>query len=168
MRSALQGACRYPQRPDLLLPPPPVTELGQAKASISCCWTAAAWAPGLTDGQNQLLSIIKNDPGRPGPAQRARPCFRYRVDDWEKPAPGVPITSIHRTITAAFGSSYCERLHPGGRSARLHPADAPNRMLPRLEKLLRENNAGKMVQFSAFATGRVQGPELLRFKRFPA
>ena len=157
-------------------PPPPVTELGQAKGfDFMLLDRGGLGHLALTDGQNQLLSIIKNDPR----AAAVRPnglddVSEYRVDvDWEKAgALGVPITSIHRTITAAFGSSYVNDFIQGGRVKRVYiQADAPNRMLPKdLEKLYVRNNAGKMVQFSAFATGRWTSgsPRLLRFNGFPA
>ena len=80
----------------------------------------------------------------------------YRVDvDWEKAgALGVPITSIHHTISQAFGSAYVNDFIQGGRVKRVFiQADAPYRMLPKdIEKLYVRNTAGKMVPFSSFAS----------------
>jgi HAE1 family hydrophobic/amphiphilic exporter-1 len=98
----------------------------------------------------------------------------YRIDvDWEKAgALGVPITSIHNTISAAFGSAYVNDFIQGGRVKRVYvQADAPYRMLPQdLEKLHVRNNAGKMVPFSSFATGHwtTGSPRLERFNGFPS
>jgi HAE1 family hydrophobic/amphiphilic exporter-1 len=98
----------------------------------------------------------------------------YRIDvDWEKAATlGVPITSIHNTISAAFGSAYVNDFIQGGRIKRVYvQADAPYRMLPKdLEKLYVRNTAGKMVPFSSFASGRWTSgsPRLERFNGFPS
>ena len=98
----------------------------------------------------------------------------YRVDvDWEKAgALGVPITSIHNTISAAFGSAYVNDFIQGGRVKRVYAqADAPYRMLPQdLERLYVRNTAGKMVPFSSFASGHWTSgsPKLERFNGFPS
>jgi len=98
----------------------------------------------------------------------------YRVDvDWERAgALGVPITSIHNTISAAFGSAYVNNFIQGGRVKRVFlQADAPYRMLPKdIEKLYVRNTAGKMVPFSAFATAHWSSgaPRLERFNGFPS
>jgi HAE1 family hydrophobic/amphiphilic exporter-1 len=98
----------------------------------------------------------------------------YRIDvDWEKAgALGVPISSIHRTISASFGSAYANDFIQGGRVKRVYvQADAPFRMLPKdLEKLFVRNTAGKMVPFSSFASGRWRfgSPSLARFNGFPS
>ena len=85
---------------------------------------------------------------------------------------GVPITSIHNTISAAFGSAYVNDFIQGGRVKRVYAqADAPYRMLPEdLERLYVRNNAGKMVPFSSFASGHWTSgsPKLERFNGFPS
>jgi hydrophobe/amphiphile efflux-1 (HAE1) family protein len=98
----------------------------------------------------------------------------YRVDvDWERAgALGVPISSIHDTIAAAFGSSYVNNFIQGGRVKRVFlQADAPYRMLPKdVEKLYVRNATGKMVPFSAFASAHwsAGAPRLERFNGFPS
>jgi multidrug efflux pump subunit AcrB len=98
----------------------------------------------------------------------------YRVDvDWDKAgALGVPITSIHNTISAAFGSAYVNDFIQGGRVKRVYAqADAPYRMLPQdLDRLYVRNNTGKMVPFSSFASGHWTSgsPKLERFNGFPS
>jgi HAE1 family hydrophobic/amphiphilic exporter-1 len=98
----------------------------------------------------------------------------YRIDvDWDKAgALGLPITSIHNTISAAFGSAYVNDFIQGGRVKRVFvQADAPYRMLPQdLEKLYVRNTTGRMVPFSSFASGRWTSgsPRLERFNGFPS
>jgi HAE1 family hydrophobic/amphiphilic exporter-1 len=99
---------------------------------------------------------------------------QYRVDvDWNKAgALGLPITSIHNTISAAFGSAYVNDFIQGGRVKRVYAqADAPYRMLPQdLDRLYVRNNTGKMVPFSSFASGHWTSgsPKLERFNGFPS
>ena len=82
---------------------------------------------------------------------------QYRIDvDWEKAgALGVPISAIHNTISAAFGSAYVNDFIQGGRVKRVYvQADAPYRMLPKdLERLYVPNAKGTMTPFTSFATG---------------
>jgi HAE1 family hydrophobic/amphiphilic exporter-1 len=97
----------------------------------------------------------------------------YRVDvDWERAgALGIPISTIHNTISAAFGSAYANDFIQGTRVKRVYvQADAPYRMLPTdLERLYVRNAAGIMVPFSSFASGHWTSgsPKLARFNGFP-
>jgi HAE1 family hydrophobic/amphiphilic exporter-1 len=129
----------------------------------------------LMEAQYQLLDIAAHDPRltavRPNSMEDVS---EYRVDvDWEKAgALGVPITSIHRTLSAAFGGAYVNDFIQGGRVKKVYvQADAPHRMLPQdLDKLYVRNTAGMMVPFSSFASGRWTSgaPRLARFNGFPA
>jgi HAE1 family hydrophobic/amphiphilic exporter-1 len=98
----------------------------------------------------------------------------FRVDvDWEKAgALGLPITSIHNSLAAAFGSAYVNNFIQAGRVKRVYvQADAPFRRLPSdLEKIYVRNVAGKMVPFSSFASTRwtMGSPRLERFNGFPS
>jgi HAE1 family hydrophobic/amphiphilic exporter-1 len=98
----------------------------------------------------------------------------YRIDvDWEKAgALGVPITAIHDTIGAAFGSAYVNDFILAGRVKRVYAqADAPYRMLPSdLEKLYVRNPNGNMVPFTSFALTRWTSgsPRLERFNGLPS
>ena len=143
---------------------------------IFSCWTAGGLGHAkLMEARNQLLGMAAQDPVltkvRPNGLEDVP---EYRVDvDWEKAgALGVPITSIHNTISAAFGSAYVNDFIQGGRVKRVYAqADAPYRMLPQdLEKLYVRNNAGKMVPFSSFASGHWTSgsPKLERFNGFPS
>jgi hydrophobe/amphiphile efflux-1 (HAE1) family protein len=156
--------------------PPAVIELGQAKGfDFQLLDRGGLGHANLMAARNQLLGLAAQNPA----LSKVRPngledVPQYRVDvDWEKAgALGVPITAIHSTISAAFGSAYVNDFIQGGRVKRVYvQADAPYRMLPSdLEKLYVRNNVGKMVPFSSFATGHWTSgsPKLERFNGFPS
>lgn len=162
-------------------PPPAVVELGQAKGfDFQLLDRGGLGHANLMAARNQLLGMAARDAEAKKPVlTRVRPngledVPQYRIDvDWEKAgALGVPITAIHTTISAAFGSAYVSDFIQGGRVKRVYAqADAPYRMLPNdLEKLYVRNNAGKMVPFSSFASGHWTSgsPKLERFNGFPS
>ena len=157
-------------------PPPAVVELGMAKGfDFQLLDRGGLGHAGLMAARNQLLGMAMQNPVltkvRPNGLEDVP---EYRVDvDWEKAgALGVPITSIHNTISAAFGSAYVNDFIQGGRVKRVYAqADAPYRMLPSdLEKLYVRNTTGKMVPFSSFASGHwtTGSPKLERFNGFPS
>jgi len=157
-------------------PPPAVIELGLAKGfDFQLLDRGGLGHKDLMAARNQLLGMAAKDPVltkvRPNGLEDVP---EYRIDvDWEKAgAMGVPITSIHNTISAAFGSAYINDFIQGGRVKRVYAqADAPFRMLPKdLEKLYVRNTTGTMVPFSSFASGHWTSgsPKLERFNGFPA
>jgi len=157
-------------------PPPAVVELGMAKGfDFQLLDRGGLGHDKLMAARNQLLGMAAQDPVlakvRPNGLEDVP---EYRIDvDWEKAGTlGVPITSIHNTISAAFGSAYVNDFIQGGRVKRVYAqADAPYRRLPQdLEKLYVRNNAGKMVPFSSFASGHWTSgsPKLERFNGFPS
>jgi HAE1 family hydrophobic/amphiphilic exporter-1 len=159
-----------------VFPPPAVSELGMAKGfDFELLDRGGLGHKALMAAQDRLLGIAATDPRlaavRPNGLEDVH---EYRVDvDWEKAgALGVPITSIHQTISASFGSAYTNDFIQGGRVKRVYvQADAPYRMLPKdLEKLYVRNAQGKMVPFSSFASGRWTSgsPKLERFNGFPS
>jgi len=157
-------------------PPPPVIELGMATGfDFQLQDRGGLGHEKLMAARNQLLGMAMQDPL----LVRVRPngmedVPEYRIDvDWEKAgALGVPITSIHNTIAAAFGSAYVNDFIQAGRVKKVYAqADAPYRMLPRdLEKLYVRNTVGGMVPFSSFASGRwaMGTPKLERYNAFPS
>ncbi|MBW2177729.1 MAG: efflux RND transporter permease subunit [Deltaproteobacteria bacterium] len=157
-------------------PPPAVIELGNATGfDFQLQDRGGLGHAKLMAARNQLLGMAAQD----SRLIRVRPngmedVPEYRIDvDWEKAGVfGVPITSIHNTITAAFGSAYVNDFIQAGRVKRVYvQADAPYRMLPKdLKKLYVRNSVGKMVPFSSFASGRwTQGsPKLERYNAFPS
>jgi HAE1 family hydrophobic/amphiphilic exporter-1 len=157
-------------------PPPAVVELGQSKGfDFQLLDRGGLGHAGLMAARNQLLGLAARD----AVLTKVRPngledVPEYRIDvDWERAgALGVPVTVIHNTISAAFGSAYVNDFIQGGRVKRVFAqADAPYRMLPQdLERLYVRNAAGKMVPFSSFASGHWTSgsPKLERFNGFPA
>ena len=157
-------------------PPPAVLELGRAGGfDFELQDRGGLGHAALMAARNQLLGLAAKDPR----LVRVRPSgledvTQYRIDvDWEKAgALGVPISSIHNTISAAFGSAYVNDFIQGGRVKRVYvQADAPYRMLPKdLERLYVPNAKGTMTPFTSFATGHwfLGAPLLERFNSFPA
>jgi len=157
-------------------PPPAVVELGMAKGfDFQLLDRGGLGHADLMAARNQILGMAAQDPVmtnvRPNGLEDVP---EYRIDvDWEKAgALGIPITSIHHTISAAFGSAYVNDFIQGGRVKRVYAqADAPYRMLPKdLEKIYVRNKAEKMVPFSSFASGywTMGSPKLERFNGFPS
>ncbi len=156
--------------------PPAVVELGQAKGfDFQLLDRGGLGHEKLMGARNQLLGMAAKDPAmtkvRPNGLEDVP---EYRVDvDWERAgALGVPITTIHNTISAAFGSAYVNDFIQAGRVKRVYvQADAPYRMLPSdLSRLRVRNDAGKMAPFSSFASGHWTSgsPKLERFNGFPS
>jgi HAE1 family hydrophobic/amphiphilic exporter-1 len=157
-------------------PPPAVIELGQAGGfDFQLQDRGGVGHEALMEARNQLLGMAARDER----VTRVRPnglddVAQYRIDvDWEKAgALGVPIRSIHTTISAAFGGAYVNDFIQGGRVKRVFvQADAPYRMLPGdLEKLYVRNTLGTMTPYASFAGGHwFQGPpKLERFNSFPS
>lgn len=155
-------------------PPPPVSELGNATGvDFQLVDRGGLGHDALMDARNEFLRMAAEDPRlahtRPNGLEDVS---EYRVDvDWDAAgAQGLSIDSIHTTLSAAFGSAYVNNFIKDGRVKRVYvQADAPYRMLPKdLEKLYVRNNTGKMVPYSAFATGRwsSNSPRLERFNGF--
>ncbi|HPI91697.1 MAG TPA: efflux RND transporter permease subunit [Deltaproteobacteria bacterium] len=159
-----------------VFPPPAVVELGVAKGfDFQLLDRGGIGHAALMNARNQLLGMMAQDSRvaslRPNGMEDVP---EYRVDvDWDKAGVlGLPISSIHTTLSAAFGSAYVNDFVKGGDVKRVYvQADAPYRMLPKdLEKLYVRNALGTMVPFSSFATGRwtYGSPRLERFNGFPS
>ncbi len=159
-----------------VFPPPAVTELGTATGfEVMLQDQGGLGHDALMNARNQLLGMAMKDPR----LFRVRPngmadVPQYKVDiDWEKAgALGVPVSSVQRYVSTAFGSSYVSNFIQGGRVKHVYvQADAPFRMLPTdLDRLYVQNVKGGLVPFSALATGRwVYGsPRLERYNAMPA
>lgn len=157
-------------------PPPAVIELGSADGfDFQLQDRGGLGHAALMTARNQLLGMAAQD----ARLVRVRPnsmedVAQYRVDvDWDKAgALGVPISSIHNTIAAAFGSAYVNDFIQNGRVKKVFvQADAPFRMLPKdLDKLYVRNTSGGMVPLSSFATGHWESgsPLLERYNGFPS
>jgi HAE1 family hydrophobic/amphiphilic exporter-1 len=161
--------------------PPAVMELGTGKGfDFQLLDRGGLGHQKLMEARNMLLGMAMQDAASKNPVlTKVRPNGQedvpeYRIDvDWDKAGTlGVPISSIHNTISAAFGSAYVNDFIQGGRVKRVYAmADAPYRMLPHdLERLYVRNNMGKMVPYSSFASGHWSSgsPRLERFNGFPS
>ncbi len=162
----------------IVSPPPAVMELGMVRGvDFQLMDRGGVGHAVLMDARNQLLGMARQDP-RLNP-MTVRPnglddVPEFRVDvNWEAAgAQGVPISSIHTTLSAAFGSAYVNNFIQAGRVKRVYvQADAPYRMLPQdLERLYVRNTAGKMVPYASFASSHwsSNSPRLERFNGFPS
>ncbi len=156
--------------------PPSVSELGTSTGfDFQLQDRGGIGHAALMDARNQMLGMVTKDERltkvRPNGLEDV-PQFRVDVD-WERAgALGVPINSIHNTISAAFGGAYVNDFIQGGRVKRVYvQADAEHRMQPTdLERLYVRNAAGTMTPFTAFATGHwtYGSPRLERFNAFPS
>jgi HAE1 family hydrophobic/amphiphilic exporter-1 len=157
-------------------PPPSVVELGMATGfDAELVDFGNLGHDRLMAARNQVLALAARDPR----LVRVRPngledVPQFRVDvDWEKAgALGTPLSAIHDTLSAAFGSAYVNDFVKGGRVKRVYiQADAPYRMLPSdLDRLYVRNVAGKMVPYASLASDRWTSgsPRLERFNGFPS
>jgi hydrophobe/amphiphile efflux-1 (HAE1) family protein len=168
--SRIKGASLY------FVPPPPVTELGNATGfDFMLLDRGGLGHEALSRAMLQLVGMASKDPR----LTRVRPngmldVPQYKVDiDWERAgALGVPVSAVQSYLAAAFGSSYINDFVQGGRVKRVYAQlDAPFRMLPSdIERLLVRNNQGELVPLTAIASGRwVYGsPRLERFNAVPS
>lgn len=167
---------RYHNAMIFAFPPPAIAELGTAQGfDFQLVDRAGNGHEALLEARNQLLGMAMQNPNltnvRPNGMEDVP---EYRVDvDWQKAgALGLPITSIHNSISAAFGSAYVNDYIQNGRVKRVYlQADAPFRMLPEdLQRIYVRNLQGKMVPYSAFASGHWDSgsPQLERFNAFPS
>jgi HAE1 family hydrophobic/amphiphilic exporter-1 len=159
-----------------VFPPPAVTELGTATGfDLMLQDRAGLGHEALTRAEFQLLELAAKDPR----LARVRPngmfdVSQYKVDiDWEKAgALGVPVSTVQRYLSTAFGSAYIGNFVQGGRVKHVYAqADAPFRMLPSdLERLRVPNLKGELVPLSAVTTGRwvFGSPRLERYNSFPS
>ncbi|MGC8989471.1 MAG: efflux RND transporter permease subunit, partial [Verrucomicrobiia bacterium] len=157
-------------------PPPPVVELGTARGvDFQLVDRGGLGHDALMAARNMFLGMAAQDKRlanvRPNGMEDVP---ELRVDvDWEKAgALGLPLSSIHNALSAAFGGYYVNNFVQGGRVKRVYvQADAPFRRLPSdLEKIYVRNKAGKMVPFSSFASTHwtTGSPRLERFNGFPS
>jgi len=159
-----------------VFPPPPVVELGNARGvDFELMDRGGLGHEALMEARNRFLGMAAADPRlanvRPNGMDDV-PEFRVDVD-WDRAgALGVPVSSVHSTIAAAFGGAYVNDFVQGGRVKRVYvQADAPYRMLPGdLDRLRVRNAAGEMVPFASLASTRwtMGSPRLERFNGFPS
>ena len=160
-----------------VFPPPAVMELGNARGvDFQLLDRAGLGHTKLMEARNILLGMAREDNRlmnvRPNGLEDV-PEFRVDVNWEEAGALGVPISSIHTTLSAAFGGTYVNNFIQGGRVKRVYvQADAPYRMLPEdLKKLYARNKDGEMVAYTSYAPQdhwTSNSPRLERFNGFPS
>jgi HAE1 family hydrophobic/amphiphilic exporter-1 len=173
---AMGALSRIKEASIYVVPPPPVTELGNATGFDFMLQDRGGLGhEQLSRARDQLIQMAARDPRLVRVRPNGMPDVpQYKVDiDWERAGTlGVPVSSIQSYLATAFGSSYVNDFVQGGRVKRVYAqADAPFRMLPKdIERLYVRNNKGGLVPFSAVASGRwVYGPPRLeRYNGVPA
>lgn len=161
--------------------PPPIMELGQATGfDFQLLDQGGVGHNALMDARDMLLGMVRENERSDNPTLASvRPngmedVPEYHLDvDWDKVGMlGISISEVHNTISAAFGSSYVNNFIQGGRVKRVFiQAQYDKRMVPDdIKNLYVRNNEGKMVPFSAIATGSwaYGSPRLERFNGFPS
>ena len=157
-------------------PPPAVMEMGNARGvDFQLVDRGGLGHSAFMDARNMFLDMVAQDSRlanvRPNGLEDVP---QFRVDlDWQRAgALGLPISSVHNTVSAAFGSAYVNDFIQSGRVKRVYvQADKEFRMLPSdIDRLYVRNISGEMVPFSAIATTHWEygSPRLERFNGFPS
>jgi HAE1 family hydrophobic/amphiphilic exporter-1 len=158
------------------VPPPAVTELGMSTGFDFMLEDRGGLGhEKLMEARGQLLRMAAQDPR----LIRTRPnglddVPEYHTDvDWEKAGTlGVPISAVHSTISANFGSAYVNDFIHMGRVKRVYvQADAPYRMQPNdLTRLYVRNKNGGTLPASSLTSDRwvFASPRLERYNSFPS
>jgi len=173
---AMRTFAKYREALVFAFAPPPIIELGNAKGfDFQLQDRGGAGHEKLMEARNQILGMAAKDPR----LTRVRPNgledvaqYQIDVDEENIGSLGVPLGSLHNTISMSFGSAYVNDFIKGGRVKHVDiQADAPYRMLPEdLQRLYVRNVDGKMVSYSALASGHWSygSPKLERFNAFPS
>ena len=173
---AMQSFAKYREALVFAFAPPPIVELGNAKGfDFQLQDRGGAGHAKLMEARNQILGMAAKDPR----VTRVRPNgledvaqYQIDVDEENVGSLGVPLASLHDAVSTSFGSAYVNDFIKDGRVKHVDiQADAPYRMLPGdLERLYVRNADGKMVPYSALASGHWSygSPKLERFNAFPS
>lgn len=129
----------------------------------------------LMQARNQMLGMAAQTPQlamvRPN-GLSDEPQFQIEIDEEKARALGLNLADINSTMSIAWGSAYINDFVDRGRVKKVFlQGKAESRVGPDdFAKWYVRNDAGKMVPFSAFATGKwVYGPaKLERFNGVPA
>ncbi|AJC19521.1 efflux RND transporter permease subunit [Pandoraea pulmonicola] len=156
--------------------PPSVPELGNAGGiDFELQDRAGLGHDALIAARNQFLGMAAKNPNlanmRPNGLEDT-PQYKVDVDEEKASALGLSIADVYGTLSASWGSSYVNDFIDHGRVKKVYVmAEPKDRMLPQdINKLYVRNSSGKMVPFSAFATGKwIYGsPRLERYNGVPA
>ncbi len=169
--SSYKDALIYPVNP------PSIPELGTAAGfDFELQDRAGVGHDALMAARNQLLGMAAKDPMlaqvRPN-GLNDTPQFKVTIDQEKASALGVPLATIDQTFSIAWASAYVNNfLDTDSRIKKVFlQGDAPFRMNPEdLGDWYVRNQAGNMVQFSAFASGAwtYGSPKLERYNGISA
>ena len=151
--------------------PPAVLELGNATGfDVFLQDRAGVGHDKLMEARNQFLGMAAQSKVlmqvRPN-GLNDEPQFQLTIDDERASALGVTLSDINNTLSVALGGSYVNDFIDRGRVKKVYiQGEAKARMTPEdLQKWYVRNGEGKMVPFSAFASGSwIYGsPKLARY-----
>ena len=155
--------------------PPAISELGNASGfQFQLQDRGGLGHEALVSARDQLLAAASKQPGltrvRQGGLEDT-PQYKIDVDQEKAVALGLSLTDINATLQATWGGAYVNDFIDRGRTKRVYiQGDAPFRMQPAdIDRWYVRNKEGKMVPFSAFATGHwtYGSPKLDRFNGRP-
>lgn len=156
--------------------PPAIIELGNATGfDFYLQGNGGVGHEVLMQARNQMLGMAAQTPQlamvRPN-GLSDEPQFQIEIDEEKARALGLNLADINSTMSIAWGSAYINDFIDRGRVKKVFlQGKAESRVGPDdFAKWYVRNDAGKMVPFSAFATGKwVYGPaKLERFNGVPA
>jgi len=156
--------------------PPAVLELGNATGfDFFLQDNGGIGHEALMNARNQFLGMASKDPAlamvRPNGLSDV-PQYEVLIDDEKASAQQVSLASINQTMASAWGSSYVNDFVDRGRVKKVYiQGRQESRISPEdFGKWYVRNTQGKMVPFSAFATGHwISGsPKLERYNGVPA
>ncbi|NMG17193.1 efflux RND transporter permease subunit [Aromatoleum bremense] len=156
--------------------PPSILELGNATGfDLYLQDKAGVGHEALMAARNQLLGMASQDPGlrlvRPN-GLSDEPQYQVVIDDEKARAQQVSLAAINETLSVAWGSAYVNDFVDRGRVKKVFVQGAVDaRIAPEdFDKWYVRNAEGKMVPFSAFASGHwtYGSPKLERYNGLPA
>ena len=162
----------------MLIPivPPSILELGNATGfDLYLQDKGSVGHETLMAARNQLLGMAAQEPGlrlvRPN-GLSDEPQYQVVIDDEKARAHQVSLSAINETLSVAWGSAYVNDFVDRGRVKKVFVQGAVDaRIAPEdFDKWYVRNAEGKMVPFSAFASGywTFGSPKLERYNGLPA
>ncbi|MBD1550916.1 efflux RND transporter permease subunit [Pseudomonas typographi] len=156
--------------------PPSVLELGNATGfDFYLQDQSGVGHEKLMEARNQFLGMAAQSKLLAGVRPNGltdEPQYHLTIDDERARALGLSLSDINTTLSVAFGSSYVNDFIDRGRVKKVYvQGQAEARMRPEdLGKWYVRNSDGKMVPFSAFASGEwgYGSPKLSRYNGVPA
>jgi len=156
--------------------PPAITQLGTSSGfNLRLQDLGGLGYEALVQARNQFLGIAAQDKRlvgvRPN-GQEDNPQFKLDINQEKAAALGVSLTDVNSIFSTVWAATYVNDFIDKGRVKKVFvQGDAQYRMLPEdVSNWYVRNNAGEMVPFSAFTSGRwIYGsPRLERYNGVPS